>query len=79
MVRVKLGSSFFLIFYSILTEFMDGGAVQAKIIVKMVEQCMSNHNVVKFWSLGLDKIIPMVARFLKIVVRVSAKKASVGF
>ena len=50
-----------------------------KSLAKMVEQCMSNHNVVKFWSLGLDKIIPMVARFLKIIVRVSAKKASVGF
>ena len=42
--------------------------MQAKIIVKMVEQCMSNHNVVKFWSLGLDKITPRAARVSKIIV-----------
>ena len=46
--------------------------MQAKIIVKMVEQCMSNHNVVKFWSLGLDKITPRVARVSKIIVRVGS-------
>ena len=46
--------------------------MQAKIIGKMVEQCMSNHNVVKFWSLGLDKITPRVARVSKIIVRVGS-------
>ena len=51
--------------------------MQAKIIGKMVEQCMTNHNVVRFWSLGLDKITPRVARVSKIIVRVGlAKKAS---
>ena len=44
---------------------MDGGAVQAKIIGKMVEQRMTNHNVVRFWSLGLDKNLPRVARVHK--------------
>ena len=55
--------------------------MQAKIIVKMVEQCMSNHNVVKFWSLGLDKITPWVARVSKIIVRVGSgwpKRPQVG-
>ena len=48
-----------------------------KSLVKMVEQCMSNQDVVRFWALGLDKIICQVSWVLKIIVRVgSAKKAS---
>ena len=55
--------------------------MQAKIIGKMVEQCMTNHNVVRFWSLGLDKITPRVARVSKIIVRVGSgwpKRPRVG-
>ena len=55
--------------------------MQAKIIGKMVEQCMTNHNVVRFWSLGLDKIISRVARVSKIIVRVGSgwpKRPQVG-
>ena len=55
--------------------------MQAKIIGKMVEQCMTNHNVVRFWSLGLDKITPRVARVSKIIVRVGSgwpKRPQVG-
>ena len=55
--------------------------MQAKIIGKMVEQCMTNHNVVRFWSLGLDKITPWVARVSKIIVRVGSgwpKRPRVG-
>ena len=53
-----------------------------KLLAKMVEQCMSNQAVVRFWSLGLDKIIPRVARVLKIIVRVGSglpKRPRVGF
>ena len=70
LVKFGSGQARVKFFQSILTKFMDGGAVQAKIIGKMVEQCMSNQNVVKFWSLGLDKITPRVARVSKIIVRV---------
>ena len=76
LVKFGLGQAqvkFFHICQSILAEFdkkiargrgfMDGGVVHAK----MVEQCMANHHVVRFWSLGLDKIIPWVTRVLKIV------------
>ena len=41
-----------------------------KSLTKMVEQWMSNKAVVRFWSLGLDKITPRVARVSKIIVRV---------
>ena len=50
-----------------------------KLLAKMVEQCMSNHNVVKFWPLGLDKTIPRVARVLKIIVRVGSAKKALGW
>ena len=77
--RVKFFSHFSVIvdwIWQKIAILLDGGAVHAKIIDKMVEQWMSNQAVVRFWSLGLDKIIPRVARVLKIIVRVwSAKKA----
>ena len=41
-----------------------------KSLAKMVEQCMSNQVFVRFWSLGLDKIIPRVARVHKKIARV---------
>ena len=56
--------------------------MHAKIIDKMVEQWMSNQAVVRFWSLGLDKIIPRVARAHKKIVRVGSgwpKWPRVGF
>ena len=46
--------------------------MHAKTIDKMVEQWMSNKAVVRFWSLGLDKIIPRVARAHKKIVRVGS-------
>ena len=52
-----------------------------KLLAKVVEQCMSNQAVVRFWSLGLDKIIPRVARVSKIIVRVGSgwpKRPRVG-
>ena len=42
---------------------------------------MSNQNVVRFWSVGLDKIIPRVAQVLKIIVWVGSglpKRPRVG-
>ena len=47
-----------------------------KSLTKMVEQWMSNKAVVRFWSLGLDKIIPRVARVSKIIVRVGSGKSN---
>ena len=52
-----------------------------KLLAKMVEQCMSNQAVVRFWSLGLDKILPRVARVLKIIVWIGSgwpKRPRVG-
>ena len=51
-------------------------------LAKMVEQYMSNHGFVRFWSLGLDKIIPWVVQVLKIIVWVGSgvqKRPRVGF
>ena len=42
-----------------------------KSLVKMVEQCTSNQDVVRFWALGLDKIIRQVSWVLKIIVWVT--------
>ena len=44
-----------------------------KLLAKMVEQCMSNQAVVRFWSLGLDKIIPRDARVHKKIARVGSR------
>ena len=43
-----------------------------KSLAKMVKQCMSNQAVVRFWSLGLDKIILLVARVHRKIVQVGS-------